>query len=235
MDSLENNIKSCIEKEIEKGIIEKVIAQQLEQCIEKSIKDMFDWGGDIKKVVEKKIKSVMVPFLEEYDYSQYIIKLDSVLTDVLKATTLENKNILTNFKDLITEIPKEIKMSDILKEWVKHCRENIEESKIDMDSEGGYITVTLSSNKIGLFYSACEKYIITLECEEDEKLKYEFEIYRFPDINANFSTYSEEIYTLSSLRTLNEFEIFMLKVAQGHHNIILDIQDDVVDEFIEYE
>ncbi len=43
MNNLENSIKDCIAKEIEKGIIEKVIAEQLEKCIEKSISDMFSW------------------------------------------------------------------------------------------------------------------------------------------------------------------------------------------------
>ncbi|MGO5058520.1 hypothetical protein ACTQ4P_12030 [Clostridium sporogenes] len=71
MNNLENSIKDCITKEIEKGIIEKVIAEQLEKCIEKSINDMFSWGGDVKKVVEEKVKSVMIPYLENYDYSQY--------------------------------------------------------------------------------------------------------------------------------------------------------------------
>ncbi|NFA35142.1 hypothetical protein EXM81_18085, partial [Clostridium botulinum] len=74
MNNLENSIKDCITKEIEKGIIEKVIAEQLEKCIEKSISDMFGWNGEIKKVIENKVKSVMIPYLEDYDYSEYITK-----------------------------------------------------------------------------------------------------------------------------------------------------------------
>ena len=75
MSNLENSIKDCITKELEKGVIEKVIAEQLEKCVEKSISDMFSWGGEVKKVVEEKVKGVIIPYLESYDYSEYIICL----------------------------------------------------------------------------------------------------------------------------------------------------------------
>ena len=72
MNNLENSLKDCITKELEKGIIEKVISRKMEECIESAIKDMFGWNGEIKKVIEDKVKSVMIPYLESYDYSQYI-------------------------------------------------------------------------------------------------------------------------------------------------------------------
>ena len=84
MSNLENSIKDCITKELEKGIVEKIITDKLEECIESSLKDLFGWNGAVKKVVEYKVESVIVPYLENYDYSEYILKLDSVLTEVLK-------------------------------------------------------------------------------------------------------------------------------------------------------
>lgn len=236
MSNLENNIKDCITNEIEKGIIEKVIAEQLEKCIEKSVSDMFSWGGEVKKVVEEKIKSVMIPYLESYNYSQYIIKLDSVLTDVLKATTLENKTIITNFKELITEIPKEIKMSDILEEWAKYCEGNVDKDKIDIDyDEGGYITVTLETEEINSSWSRLQRIIVRLECEEDEELKCEFEISKWKENGENFGMYKKVVHEISSLKNLSDFDVFLLKVSQGYENIILDIENDSVEKFIEYE
>jgi uncharacterized protein Yka (UPF0111/DUF47 family) len=100
--NLENSIKDSIAKELEKGIVEKVIAAKLEECITTSLKDKFSWSGEVRKVIDNKVKSVMIPYLENYDYSQYITKLDSVLVDVLKNTALENKKLLENFKELMT-------------------------------------------------------------------------------------------------------------------------------------
>lgn len=235
MSNLENSIKDCITNEIEKGIIEKVIADQLEKCIEKSVSDMFSWGGEVKKVVEEKIKSVMIPYLESYDYSQYIVKLDSVLTDVLKATALENKTILTNFKELITETPKEVKMSDILEEWAKHCERNVDKDKIDMDYEGGYVTATLDTEEVSSSWSDFQRVIVRLECDEDEELKCEFEISKWKGRRENFTMDKKALHEISSLRNLSEFDVFLLKVSQGYNNIILDIENDSLEKFIEYE
>ena len=102
MSNLENSIKDCITKELEKGIVEKIITDKLEECIESSLKDLFGWNGAVKKVVEYKVESVIVPYLENYDYSEYILKLDSVLTEVLNKTTLDNRKILENFKALMS-------------------------------------------------------------------------------------------------------------------------------------
>lgn len=235
MSNLENSIKDCISNEIEKGIIEKVIAEQLEKCIEKSVSDMFSWGGEVKKVVEEKIKSVMIPYLENYDYSKYIVKLDSVLTDVLKATSLENKTILTNFKELTTEIPNEIKMSDILEAWAKHCEENVDKDKLDMDYEGGYVTVTLETEDVSSSWSDFQRIMVRLECEEDEELKCEFEISKWRNHRERFGMHNKSLNEISSLINLSEFDVFLLKVSQGYENIILDIEDDSVEKFIEYE
>lgn len=235
MSNLENSIKDCITNEIEKGIIEKVIADQLEKCIEKSVSDMFSWGGEVKKVVEEKIKSVMIPYLESYDYSQYIVKLDSVLTDVLKATALENKTILTNFKELITETLKGVKMSDILEEWAKHCERNVDKDKIDMDYEGGYVTATLDTEEVSSSWSDFQRVIVRLECDEDEELKCEFEISKWEGRRENFTMDKKALHEISSLRNLSEFDVFLLKVSQGYNNIILDIENDSLEKFIEYE
>ena len=235
MSNLENSIKDCISNEIEKGIIEKVIAEQLEKCIEKSVSDMFSWGGEVKKVVEEKIKSVMIPYLENYDYSKYIVKLDSVLTDVLKVTSLENKTILTNFKELTTEIPNEIKMSDILEAWANHCEENVDKDKLDMDYEGGYVTATLETEDVSSSWSDFQRIMVRLECEEDEELKCEFEISKLRNHRERFGMHNKSLNEISSLINLSEFDVFLLKVSQGYDNIILDIEDDSVEKFIEYE
>lgn len=235
MSSLENSLKTCIEKELEKGIIEKVIAEQLEKSIEKSISDMFGWSGEIKKVLEAKIKSGMIPYLEAYDYSKYITKLDTVLVDVLNSCSLENKTILGNFKELIGDPIKEVKMSEILTKWAEHCEKNIDKDKIQMDCEGGYFTATISSEKVNPDWSDFSRYIVLLECEEDSDLKYEFEISKWDKYETKFSLRDVKAKEISSLRNLSDFEMFLLKVGQAGNIIELDVEDDSEDVHVEYE
>lgn len=238
MNNLENSIKDCITKEIEKGIIEKVIAEQLEKCIEKSISDMFSWSGDVKKVVEEKVKSVMIPYLENYDYSQYITKLDSVLVDVLKSSALDNKKMLENFKELMTseDIKGAIKLSDIFKQWTEHCKETIDKDNIDMDYEGGYITTSFEVEEVSNSWSSYKTYMVAFECEEDEELKFEFSIQAWkPTADSKYTSNYKNSCDLRSLRYLNDFEILMMRISEGYENIILDSEGDSEDTFIEYE
>lgn len=238
MNSLENNIKDCISKELEKGVIEKVIAEQLEKCIEKSISDMFGWGGEVKKVVEEKVKSVMIPYLESYDYSQYIAKLDSVLVDVLKNTALDNKRLLENFKSLMTseDIPKTIKITDIFEKWNEYCKEEVDSDDIEMDYEGGYINTKFYLEDVSSSWSSYKTYMVTFECEEDENLKFEFSIQAWrPEDNTGFSSNYKSVGDIRSLRTLNDFEIIIMRISEGYRNIVIDSFEENEEVFVENE
>lgn len=238
MNNLENNIKDCISKELERGIIEKVISEQLENCIKESIKDMFKWNGCVKETIEEKIKSTIVPYLESYDYSEYIIKLDSVLVDILKNTALPNKEILENFKRLMaSEEIKEIKITDIFEKWNEYCKKNINRDKLDMDYEGCYINTSFNVEEVSNGWSNYKTYMVTFECEEDEELKFEFSIQAWkPDKNDDeYTSNYTKTTDLRSLRYLNDFEIFMIRVSEGYKNIVIDSFGDSEEIFIEYE
>jgi len=236
MSNLENNIKDCIANELEKGVIEKVIAQQLEKCIEKSISDMFSWGGEIKNVIESKIKSVMIPYIEKYDYSQYITKLDSVLVDVLKNTALDNKKLLENFKNLMTseDIPKVIKLTDIFDKWNEYCKKEIDKNDIEMDYDGGYINTRFTVEDVSNDWSSYKTYMVVFECEEDENLKFEFSIQAWkPEDNDGFTSNYENTGNIRSLRNLNDFEVLMMRISEGYKNIVVDSFEESEEVFIE--
>lgn len=236
MSNLETNIANCIEEELKKGVIEKVIANKLEECIESSVKDLFGWSGSIKKVIEEKIKSVMIPYLENYDYSQYITKLDHVLVEVLKNSALDNKKIVENFSELFTcdKVPKEIKITDIFKKWCEYCEENINKENIDMDYEGGYITLNMNVEEISSSWSSSEKYIVTFECEEDKSLNKEFMLRQWYSGSKSYLMLDKPS-DLQSLKNLDVFDMFMMKLEQGLCDIEIDKFSDSTDEYIEYE
>lgn len=237
MSDLENSIKGTIEKELEKGIIEKVIAKNLEKCIENSLSNMFDCEGEIKEVIEKKIKAVMIPYLEDYDYSKYILKLDSVLVDVLQSTALENKKIIENFKELMgSEYIGEIKLSDIFKEWIKYCEEIVDKDDLDIDCEGGYINTSFYVQEVSNTWSTQPTYIVTFECEEDESLKFEFSMQAEKrSEGSNYTSNYKRPCDLRTLRYLNKFELLLIRISEGRENIIFDKRGGCEQTFVKYE
>ncbi|WP_066499998.1 hypothetical protein [Abyssisolibacter fermentans] len=237
MNNLENSIKDCISKELEKGIIEKVISDKLEKCIESALEDMFGWRGEVKKVIDSKIKSVMIPYLEDYDYSEYITKLDSVLVDVLKNSTTENKKLLENFKELmsVNEIPKKMKITDLFKKWCDYCEEKVDRSNLEFDFDGTYISLSFEVEEISINWSNCDKRIVKFECEEDDSMNIEFIINRWTKIDENFTLNWNKIHDLKSLKHLSEFDMLMMNIDQAYCKIEIDKECDSDERFIEYE
>lgn len=231
MNNLENSIKDCITKELEKGVIEKVIAEQLEKCVEKSISDMFGWGGEVKKVVEEKVKGVIIPYLESYDYSDYIIKLDHVLTNVLKMTTAENKKLLENFNELMSVDVniRSIKVSEIFDKWCEYVEENVDTDDLEVDYDDGvaYETVEVSyefEDGEKRSWLKQENGRIIFECEKDEKMNICIEVYRWSDIHKEneWSFRFNDRCELSSLRNLDKFSLYLMSLNQAGVKIELD-------------
>ncbi len=236
--NLENSIKDVIAKKLEDGTVEKLVSEQLEKGVVNALDSLFRSYGDVTKVIEEKVKCVMVPYLENYDYSKYITKLDSVLVDVLKNSALDNKKLLDNFKTLMVgeSIPEEIKMSDIFKKWCEYCENNVDKSELDLDYEGGCINVSFSVEDVSNDWSSYKTLMVTFECEEDEDLRFEFSIQTWrKNENEKYSSNYKRPCELNSLRYLNDFDMLLLQVSQGYENIVLDSDGDSDEIFIEYE
>ncbi|MGL6184744.1 MAG: hypothetical protein ACRC1T_05130 [Clostridium chrysemydis] len=235
MCNLETSIANCIEEELKKGIIEKVIAKKLEECVESSVKDLFSWSGECKKVIENKIKSVMIPYLERYDYSEYITKLDQVLVEVLKSSALDNKKMTENFKELLTseDVPKEIKITDIFKEWCKYCKKDIDKNKLVMDYEGAYINLNMNIEEVSSSWSSTKRYIVTFECEEDEELNKEFALNQWYSNGKSYIIY-DRLNDLASLRNLGTFDMLLMRFSQSLSDIEIDKYSDSEEVYIEY-
>lgn len=54
--------------------------------------------------VKEKVSSVMIPAIERHDFSEHLVKLDTILTEIINKTSLaDNQKILKNFKELMIE------------------------------------------------------------------------------------------------------------------------------------
>lgn len=93
--NLEQSVKDVIETKLSDGTIERIISEKLEKGINEAMEDLFRGYGDVGKTIKDKVKEVMIPAIERHDFSDYIVKLDSVLTEIVNSTSLvENKTLL---------------------------------------------------------------------------------------------------------------------------------------------
>ena len=118
--------------------VKEIVKDKFKKMIEKAVDDAFRWG-DAEKAIKSKVTEVMVPYIEEYDFSEYLPKLDSVLTEIVNSDAcMANKTILENFRDLMIEPEqKEIKVTDLFKAWKKKCERDINTTGLDIDYDDG--------------------------------------------------------------------------------------------------
>lgn len=233
--NMENQIKDVITGKLEEGIIEKLVAENLEKGINNSLENLLGNYGAVTKVIEEKIKEVMIEQLSSYDYSKYIVKLDCVLTEILQRTALDNKKILENFKELMVEheFPKVIKVSDIFEEFKKYVADNVDTSDLEIDEEdyppvfeGVSVTIEIEHEE-ERDWSSFKHAKIVLECEKDENLNCEIHLSKFKEYPWEFTDRIDS--SIRSLRYLDEFKLYLLKLYQSGSKVEID------HECLEYE
>lgn len=215
--------------------VEKIVKEKFEKAVADAVESAFSWG-DAKEALKKKITEVMVPYIEKYDFSKYLPKLDTVLTELVNSDTcVGNKQILENFRGLMTEPDKkEIKLTDLFSAWIEQCEKDIETDGLEIDYDDGvsYCSVECTmryEEEEKPSWSSLQRAVIIFENEHDEKLNVEIPISKWV-----WDSGREEPYTLtsfsniaiSSLRNLDEFQLLLLRLARAGTAIIIDKEYD---------
>jgi len=234
--SLENAINEAITSKMGDGTVERLVADNLEKGINKALESLFGGYGDVTKIIEKKIKESMVDQIERFDYSAYVAKLDHVLIEILKNTTLDNKKILSNFQNLMVEtnFPKVVKLSDIFEEFKKYVAKAVDTSKLEVVFDDGvsyeHVRITLEvEREEERSWSSFEKVKVVFECEKDESLNTSFHLSKFREYPWNVELDIET--SISSLRRLDDFKIYLLKLKQSVVDIEIDLENDEDDVY----
>ncbi|MED1301934.1 hypothetical protein P4U65_15410 [Bacillus pacificus] len=233
--NLETSIKDVITQKLEDGTVEKLIGEQLEQGMNKALSQLLGSYGDVTALIEKQIKSVMVPYLEKYDYSQYITKLDDVLVEVLKHAAAPNHKLVHNFQQLmLPETEKELLATDLFTKWTEYVANNVETDglEIDYDDEPCYQSVEVTMNverDNERSWSSFEYATLLFECEHDKNMNFAIRLSRWKK-EEGWSIDYDKSPDISSLRSLSDFEILLMRLDQGGTQLILDSEyesDDV--------
>lgn len=228
---MKNELLKIAQESLSDDDVSEIVKNKFKKALEDAVEHAFQWG-DAKKAIEKKIEEVMVPYIESHDFSEYLPKLDTVLTEIVNSDScIANKKILENFKDLVTAPDmKEIKLTDLFKEWIKYCERAIETNGLDIDYDDGVsycpVDCTMTYEEEDRpSWSSMQRAVIIFENEHDESLNMEIPISKWQWLSGK-----EEPYTLvpfnniaiSSVKNLNEFQILLLRLARAGTAIIID-------------
>lgn len=211
--------------------VNQIVKEKFKNALSSAIEDAFRWG-DAKRALENKVKEVMVPYIEKKDFSKYLPKLDSVLTELVNSDAcIGNKQILENFRNLMTEPEqKEIKVTDLFKAWINQCNKNIDTDDLEIcyDDRVSYSCVECEMRVEELdkpSWSSCQRAVITFENKHDEKLNIEIPIHKWVWDSGKEEPYKLSISNdvrISSLRSLNEFQILLLRLERAGTSIVID-------------
>ena len=215
--------------------VTEIVKEKFMKALGSAIEDAFRWG-DAKHAIENKVKEVMVPYIENYDFSEYLPKLDSVLTEIVNSDfCIGNKKILENFEKLmLAPEQKEIKLTDLFEAWVKQCEKDIDKGGLDIDYDDGvsYQSVDCEMRfelEDKPSWSSCQRAVITFENEHDEKLNVEIPVSKWIGDSGKEEPYTLSVYKdlmISSLRNLSDFDVLLLRLSRAGTAIIIDKELD---------
>ena len=240
MGIIENVIIDAVKESLESGMIERIIREKVQKALEESINDAFRWGSnDARKALDTKINEILVPAIEQRDFSQFIPKLDTILTDICNQTALmDNKKILENFRYLMVEPQGDtINLSDVFKQYKDFVAANISTYGREVNTEetphyedvNVRIEVEKDENRT---YSYKESYVLHFsvvdEDEEDEEaLNRDITVWRMK--NSRIEGYELDYGVapeVKGLRYMDKFEVFLLRLVRASIRVLIDIEDD---------
>ena len=236
--NLEERITNAVMEKLNDGTVEQIVKVSVETAIKKSLDDLFSWSGTGKKMIDEKVEEVIVPVIERHDFNQYIVKLDSILTEIINQTSLvDNKEILENFKSLMVDpSEKMIKLSTIFQKYCEYVAHDVGTDNLEArcdDGEPYYesVTANMEVEHEDTWISSNNRCRVKFSCEEDENLNKELRLYKSKtDNNWNISWETNTFCDINSLRNLSQFDIFLMTLKRGFVDIEIDTESEYEDD-----
>lgn len=238
MGNFDEDIKRIANEMLEDGTIEEIIKAKVKESFEKAVADSFRWG-ELSNAIDKRIKSVLVPYIENVNLDNYIVKLDTILAEIVNNTALQdNKKILENFKELMIENPKEIALTDIFKAYKKFVAANMEINSREVSFESGepeyepieveyQFASDIEERRWSIYKYATVDFIVN-ESDQENELNKTIRLRQFEEYG--WEIISEPCVNIDSLRNMSEFEVILHRLSRAGAKIIIDREydDDVV-------
>lgn len=181
VSTLESQVKDIIKQRLTDGTVERLMSEQLEKGISAALESLFGRYGDVSKAIEAKLKEVLLPFVEAHNYAEYVVKLDAVLTDLLNQTQIENRELMSNFKDLMApDFPKTLTLSEVFEKYQEHVAEEVKVDGLDVAFDDGpvydsvKVTCEIEEQPPMFDWSSFKTGVIQFRCPHDKKIGFGF-------------------------------------------------------------
>ena len=239
MSNFDEDIKRISDEMLKDGTIDNIIREKLKKAYESSIESAFRFGA-LSTAIEKRIKEILVPAVENADLSAYVTKLDVVLSEILRETVLpDHKKLLENFKNFIrTDLPESVTLEELLSEYGKFVAADIDccgrEVMCDEgDPEYKYVDTYAEINEDeSRYYNRPEHAVLRLHIDEDEEEDNENALNR----EVKLTRYSWEkdkgwridygnAADIQSLRYMPSFDVYLLALSQNGTRLIGEMCD----------
>ncbi len=231
MKAFEEMVQDIVQEKLNEEMIGKIIEEKLQSAISDACDSLFKWSGEGKKLIENKLKDIMLPALEQSEFSEYTKKLEVALSEIIRNTALtDNKNILEAFSELMTEPEcKAIELSKIFEAYMKHVAENVNTSGLEACCDDGepyyeHVSVELEfeEDEKTWFKSSFSHATVHLRCEHDEELTFDLTLSKWDGNGKWKPLFGRGMLDFNSLAHMSDFEILILKLNRADVEIIID-------------
>lgn len=232
MANFDEDIKRITDEILSDGTVDKIIREKLTKGIESAISNSFSYGK-LEKAVKERVEQVLVPFIDGYDMSAYIVKLDTILTEIVnKSVLVDNKKLLENFQFLMEEPDvTEIKLTDLFREYKKFVAKNMDTSgrKVEWEDDVNYEAMNVyfefeeeEERSWSSFKYATIDFTVDEEEQQDE-LNRTIRLSMWTgDRKTGWEIRTNTNPDLFSLRNMDEFDLFIAKLQRADVRIIAD-------------
>lgn len=245
MSNFDEDIKRINDEMMADGTIDNIIRERLTKAYTDAVDNAFRWG-DLKDAIEKRLKEILIPAIERSDLSDYVVKLDEILTSIIHETSLpDHKRLLEHFDTIICKkMPKTITLEEILDKYMEFCKEELEccGRKVDTDEgdpsyENCEAQVTVEDDdRYGRFSN--EYAVLLCQIGEDESDENKEKLNRRVRLT-HYSWEKEEGYRIeysgatdiTSLKYMPDFDVWLLALSQNGTRVIAERGDGESDEF----
>ena len=235
MANFDEDIKRITNEIIQSGTLEQIIKEKITKGFESAIEASFSYGG-LRDAIRKRTDEVLVPLIENYDMSEYIVKLDTVLTEIVNSTAIaDNKRILANFKNLMTEPErKTITVTELFEEYKKFVAKEMDTYGRDVVIEDtAYyepmeveLEITEEKDRPWSSFDRAVLELSVAEEDQQEKLNRSIRLEHYKNGKEGWDIYTEFNPDITSLRYLDDFDVYLFKLQRASVKVIIDIKYD---------
>lgn len=244
MKSFEEMVQSVIQEKLNSEVIEEVIENKLQAAVSEACDSLFKWSGDGKKLIEDKLKDMLIPALERSNFTKYSEKLDIALSEIIRNTSLvDNKKILESFSSLMKEPEMDkIELSKLFEEYTKYVAKKVDTCGLEPlceDGEPYYESVSVEMNfsedEKSWFKSSFTYATVRFSCEHDSdnELTFDLTLSKYDPSGKWRPLFGRGMVDFNALAHISDFELLILKLNRANVEIIVDTEfecDEVTPE-----